>query len=321
MKNNILFVIDKWTDHNPNNGLTFFHDKLFATFKQNYSSEQMNIVHYDEVHLEHATHIDKILEKICKKLKPTVMIVGIHAALPPNIPSMDVLKKCKEHIDKMCFVWPDLNNQQFYSNVERYNNVADLHIALAYEKTFVADKLLWLWSPENPKLYFPLEESKKDIPISFIGSVRYGDRQQYLSHVVENKIPIVVQGGQRENFLSPEQYANLIRRSKITINFSSSPGSDHQVKGRVFEALASNTLLLESANEKTRQLLIPGKHYVEFTTPLDLVQKIDYFSRNDAERIKIANEGYEEYKKKYTATEFWKLLFDKLKVDMVNNNE
>ena len=320
MKNNILFVIDKWTDHNPNNGLTFFHDKLFATFKQNYSSEQMNIVHYDEVALEHNTHVDKVLERVCKKIKPSVMIVGCHYG-SPLAPTVDILGRCKEYIGKMCFIWPDINNNYFYSNIEKYNVVADLHVALAHEKTIIANNLLWLWSTENPKLYYPIEEKDKDIPVSFIGSVRYSDRQQYLSHVMSSRIPITVRGGQRENFLSPEQYANFILKSKITINFSSSPGSDHQVKGRVFEALASKTLLLESANEKTRQLLTPGKHYVEFTTPLDLVQKIDYFSRNDAERIKIANEGHEEYKKKYTATEFWKLLFDRLKVDMVNNNE
>ncbi len=125
-----------------------------------------------------------------------------------------------------------------------------------------------------------------------------------------------MRGGQREEKLSPHQYAELIRRTKIGLNFSLSPAMFHQTKGRVFEILASGSMLLEFKNPATESLLTNGVDYVDFNSSHELIDKIRYYVEHEDERLKIANQGYETYQKKYTAQIFWDTIMDRIKNDI-----
>jgi spore maturation protein CgeB len=127
-----------------------------------------------------------------------------------------------------------------------------------------------------------------------------------LSFVAQNCPELKVSGGQRESKLTPEQYASIIRRSKIGINFSLSPTMMfHQLKGRTFEYIMSYSLLLESKNPSIEDFFVPGEHYVEFESQQDLLDKIKYYLENEKERLKIVENGYNHFRNNYTAEIYW----------------
>jgi len=125
-------------------------------------------------------------------------------------------------------------------------------------------------------------------------------------------VEIHIGGGQREEGLSAGRYAELMRHSKISINFPQGPDGYDQCKGRVWEILATKSLLLERKNDAIKNFLIPNVHYVEFENEEDLVEKIQYYLDNEKERSYIAQKGYDVYKKKYNATTFWGAIMEKV---------
>jgi spore maturation protein CgeB len=99
----------------------------------------------------------------------------------------------------------------------------------------------------------------------------------------------------------------------MCINFpeSAKPGFD-QIKGRVFETLASNSLLLERKNSITPRYLKPGVHYVEYEDQFDLLDKINYYSLHTEERDSIARNGKELYESAYNPKIFWDTITNRL---------
>ena len=89
-------------------------------------------------------------------------------------------------------------------------------------------------------------------------------------------------------------------------------GNFQQIKGRVFEVLASNSMLLEKENEATKKLFIPGVDYVEFSTQDDFIDKVKYYLSRPEEVKKIALSGHNSYNEKYTAKMFWTAILNKI---------
>ena len=95
-------------------------------------------------------------------------------------------------------------------------------------------------------------------------------------------LDIYISTNQKANFLTHIEYANILNRSKISINFSKSVHFD-QLKGRIWEILLSGSLLLETKNTQTDTLLVDGKEYVSFTNEENMINKIRYYLMNDVE--------------------------------------
>jgi hypothetical protein len=226
---------------------------------------------------------------------------------------MKTYKEIKRRGIKLVFVWPD--TREWIPQVIQNLDIADLHISWACEDDDnrpICSNHVWMWTPEDPALYF---NDVKTIDVSFIGSLNgYRNvRLNYINYLRGNGIPVIVSGGQREHKLDADSYAKQIRTSKININFSESAYPNiHQCKGRVFETMASNSLLLESENVATRRKAVPGVHYIEFKSEIDLKEKILYFLNNSTERNDIAERGYNLYNQKYTAGVYWKTIFERI---------
>lgn len=305
----VLFVTEKWCDGNPEMGLTNHYHNLFGALKSTGLAE-IAMAHYDEIQYNTGTHFDFHAKRIMDEHTPDVMVVS-HWGTNYLNPSMKTYREAKKRGIKLVFTWPD--TREWVLDSIKSLDIADLHVSWACEGDEpLCDKHVWLWTPEDPTLYF---DDTKTTGVSFIGSCNgYRNvRVNYINYLLNNNIPIVVSGGQREHKLNAEEYARKIRTSKININFSESayPGI-HQCKGRVFESLASNSLLLESQNVATRRKLTPGVHYVEFTSEIDLKDKIQYYLKNVAEREGISKCGYEYFHQNYTPTAYWNIVFSRI---------
>lgn len=179
----------------------------------------------------------------------------------------------------------------------------------------------------SPDIFFwqPVE---KDINVSFLGSrsAFYQSRREYLAYLKyylsRRNIDFVVAGGQlpeeQENgeALDINLYAGLLRRSKITLNFSRTIGDACQLKGRVFEALACRTLLLEEENPNTRLLFEEGVDYRAFFGKEDLFNKIIYYLDHHEEREAMALSGWKKVNELWNARNLWGYVFEKLGFDI-----
>lgn len=305
----ILFVTEKWCDAQPSKGLTNSYHNLFKTYENVYPNSHFDIVHFDEYSLMKKKHIDDFLIKIVKNKKPEIVIFSLLHKSHLN-PSDRSYSAIKEQGCKTIFIWADIGPDWGIPMIDDLNQkgFSDLHVCWAREKNINKkySNLLWLWTPEDDHLYYPSEE-EQDIPMSFLGSKdrRYEERIHYLNYLKDNEIDCYVGGGQRESKLSPRAYADIIRRSKITLNFPRCTNGYDQLKGRVLEALASKSLVFERKNDVTSEILKPGTHYVEYTSPQDLIEKYHYYLENEEERSRIVQNGYEIYREKYNAKNFW----------------
>ncbi len=311
-KHKVLFISEKWCDANPNMGLTNNYHNLFATFKNAYPNNDFNVLHFDEYALTNMKHVDNIIPKVCEKLKPDYVIFSLlgNSHLNPSKESYEQFKKINS---KLIFIWPDVSNNWGIPQITgELKPFADLHVSFGCESNLEEENLLELWAPQDEKLYYPTDE--QDINVSFLGSINNQERQLYLFYLLNAGVNVIIKGGQRAEKLTPETYASFIRKSKISLNFPSNANGFDQCKGRVWEILASKSLLMERKNKATRGMLGEAGHcYIDYENEADLKNKVEYYLSHEEERKKIAEEGYKWYLRRYSSKQFWKEVF--IKVD------
>ena len=316
-KNNpkVLFVTEKWCDADPNKGINNNYHNLFKTFNNVFPESKFNIIHLDEYTAIKKKHIDTFLPTLVDRVEPDVVVFSLLGK--SNLNPTDVsYTHIKEKGAKTVFMWPDVFDGWGIPQIEELNQkeFADLHVCWGSEKNTKKeyDNLIWLWAPQDETMYYPADEDEKTIDVSFLGSPRYFERQRYLTHLLTNGVQVHIGGGQREEGLPAAKYAELMRQSKISLNFPEGPEGNDQCKGRVWEVLATKSLLLERKNNAIENFLTAGEHYVEFENEQDLVEKIKYYLDNEEERCYIANNGHSVYKEKYNAIVFWNTIMENL---------
>jgi hypothetical protein len=123
--------------------------------------------------------------------------------------------------------------------------------------------------------------------------------------------------------MAPIDYANLLRRSLVTISFSSAITFQH-LTGRTIEAAMCGAMVLESENGETPELLDPYADYVPFKEPFhytgagqigfqdgDLAEKaLHYAYQKPEETQKIAESGRRKVAERCDGREFWTKLFN-----------
>lgn len=308
---NILFITEKWCDANPFYGLTNSYHNIFGSFKRSSfdSKHKVDIIHYDECMVKKNIHIDVYRDKIWDKFKPDLIVCTLLGNSPMN-PSKEFFRFFKEKGTKNVFIWPDIGAGWGINQISEFCDVTYKNIAWASEKNIKAENLEWLWTPEDPSLFYFDEKQEKDIDICFLGTVHNNERYSYISQLQSSNLGnVLISGGQRSAKLSETQYAECTRRSKIIVNFPFSPSGGDQLKGRVFESTACGGLLLERKNEKTSEFYNEDE-YVSYTTPEDLIEKCRFYLNNDEERKKIALKGWQKYNSCYSAEHYWKKFFD-----------
>ncbi len=307
-KRNVLICNELWCDGLPDKNRTNSEHNLIKTFDATQFNYNLHTLHIDEAVVVYKSHIDNVIVDYCKNYNIEIVIFSLIGGSSYN-PSFSTYQKLKEMGIYICFMWPDAT-----FDINNYG-VADLHI-LWDRSDLVEDnpKILPLFVPQDQSQFYKQEQ---DIPISFVGSVdKYPDRQFFVSNLKQIFPEMTICGGQREDKLTPAQYSEIVRRSMIGLNFSMSRARFFQVKGRVYEILASGSMLLEFKNRHTANLLKPNVDYVEFGDLKELVEKTVYYLKNPKERETIAANGHKKYQNLYTAKIFWNTIFTRIEKEL-----
>jgi len=149
----------------------------------------------------------------------------------------------------------------------------------------------WLPFAADPKTNFLIKNEKKEYDIGFVGGTRNEKRGKILENLARRfKI------NNFRKFYSVEEMNKVYNRSKIVFNMP----RRGELNMRVFEAMASGSMLLTSDFWGREEIFKDKKHLVVFNNEKDLVEKIEYYLSNPEERKRIAEEGRKEILAKHT---------------------
>ena len=192
------------------------------------------------------------------------------------------------------------------------------------------EKCLRLFEPRDAALFTCSENDKRDIPISFVGTtLNRLDRSLNLAFLWGRGLMYCKTGGYREAGLSIADYVNILRRSVVTINFTSAVTFQH-ITGRTIEAALCGAMLLESENDETPELLDPYADYVPFQEPFhwldngqiglqdggDFFDKaLHYAYKKPEDARKIAENGRKKVLEGCDGREFWAKLFEAVEIN------
>ena len=315
----ILLITEKWCDCNPVMGITNSEHNLLGPLKSSDLATYKQF-HFDEYYYEHQKSGDIALIELCLKCKPDLIILTwwpgkIFSSYNPKLETLRIISA--DFKIPIVAIWFDSVLSKVMAIAEailplvRFNVLLDSTVSYL-DKTKFPEKYLPLWTPQNPKL-FHNPNLTRDIDICFLGSTYgYADRLLGITALKNSGINVYQAGGQRESRLTPEEYAEILMRSKIVLNFSYARFNNLvQAKGRIFEATLCGAMLLESANSETAKWFKPMYDYVPFEDETDLVKKARYYIANDEERLTIAQRGHHKALANYTGEIFWRTILDK----------
>jgi hypothetical protein len=209
----------------------------------------------------------------------------------------------------------DVWGTQWTQIVSYWSIVADRIIHLAPDKPDFQnysfhDKLCSTAYPVNRKNFFP--ESTKTADLSFFGSHAYL-RPFWLTAALRtaNRLGMttnVCLHMRTHDCPTMKEYAEILRRSRIVLNFSSRDSGAKAMTGRAWQVLNSGVLLLEEYNSEIEDFFVPFIHYVPFENAVQFQNMIEFFHKNPVERAVITRASSEFCVEHYSDTKIWSRL-------------
>jgi hypothetical protein len=314
-----LLILRNNTYANKSNQLSTEVFHLDNTLKSS-GLASFDILTYEELHLSPLSDFQLI--KKCQELRPDAVILSSWWHTLKNHPSEHAIQFIRKKLNiPVVSIWWDTCSTSFGEALRPLMEVFDVHVVIDNPNMFCLDKnstygdrFINLWPPQDAGL-FHSQTGTRDVPVAFLGQISAyrSYRGEVLNHLLQNNIPGKFLTQNREAQVSHAEYANFMRNSKISLNFSQSVDCN-QLKSRVFEIIFSGALLMESENEQTSKMFTPMKDYVSFQSKEDLAEKIRYYLNHEDELTQIAEQGLKTAFEKYNSNRFWELLLKKLKL-------
>ena len=166
----------------------------------------------------------------------------------------------------------------------------------------------------SPVLDFmdPLPTEKKEFNVSFVGDCEKADRSCYINFLRDNGIDVATFGrGSKNEFVSREEFLNIISKSKINLNFTKTVvpkeilrrepwrANIRQLKARTIETSKMKSFCLSEYSEDLGRVYSIGSEMDVFRDRDELLVKVKYYLKNDAEREDMASRAFDRSKKEY----------------------
>ena len=314
IKPSVLFVLDKWCASNPDFGISEWESNLWGSLESS-GLATCQTFHFDEYYYLYQQAGDDALVRKCIDCKPDLVCLVIYRfpGFDFNVPTLQTLEIIRHQLNiPMIAIWGDLQDPQQVEISKMVLPFVDFNVCTASSTAVLRiaqpRKYTYFWVPKDAR-YFYNPGIERDIPMSYVGSSR-PERLTAIDFLHKSGIDTYQTGGEREQNISTEQYAQILMRSKITLSFARS-GYSHVTNARVFEATMCGAMLLEQESFETAKLFIPFVDYVPYLSYKDLAEKAKYYLEHDYERQEIANRGCKKAQEHYSANRFWKLVLNR----------
>lgn len=189
--------------------------------------------------------------------------------------------------------------ESFSSVVCKYFHVCstpEVHYIERFKQRGYNNILLGFW--HGNKDFYP-QESMKSYDIGFCGQLNY-DRRENIEYLKNNNLQVASFHG-----LTHEKMFQKISEFKIGINFSKNYNGRSpvlQMKGRMVEVPAANTLLLTEYAPGLETHFEIDREIVTFKTPDEMLQKTRYLVKNPKLVATISKNGHERFLKEHEST-------------------
>ena len=306
-KPHILFVTERYADFNPaweSNS----HHNLFGSLECSGLADYSNFFLEDNIH-----HLDDRLMTYHRRLCPDLTVITI-------LPSPGFVNNPTERAfadiasrGPIVFIWFDAIVKYILDRASHLSQYSVLQVLLDNPFFIPNDKFIHLWTPQDTRIYND-PGLKRDIDVSFVGSMSgYHDRMDSMAYLTcRLKAHVQSDGGQREKGLTPQEYAKVMQRSKISLSFSRNRGGSYQqTKGRIWEVTLCGAALMEDINQGTNQWFEPFKDYVPFTSKEDLVDKTKYYLENPDKLAEMASNGKKKSEMYYSPKNWWSTVLNR----------
>ena len=333
MKPRVLFITEKWIDGDPRNYESPYEACLIGPLEA-YGTGEAVCFYYDEFWSDIAFPTEKnrealevAIEKKIKEAAPDLIIVTHILQWQTKTARPEFWANVVRHVGvPVVPVWVE-SSPDVIREAERFRphvsfSVVTCHPTLHLKYTQDPEHYLFAVEPRDPRVFnddFRIDNpyitegareetirGLRNIPISFIGTtLRRQDRIVLLANLWANGVPVFKAGGKEGGNLTTPEYADLLRRSKMTISTTADGFGVHRYTGRATEAMLCGAMLFESANDLTSRDFVPMRDYVPFDDPVDLIKKYLWYSEHDGERRKIAESGMRAAREKRTGKVFW----------------
>ncbi len=233
-------------------------------------------------------------------------------------PHMVVLGHCKnisnETLAEIRKIVPGV--RMMYRNVDPLHskdNLADIRQRVGQVEgifiTTAGDDLAQFSHPNTKVCFFPnpvdpalevmqaFANPNADIDFLFLGSVlrdQYDHRQDTVHYIMRNAgdLKLHIGGaGVNDGKVFGAAYYDLLGRSKMGLCMNKTESFYLYASGRMSQYMASGMLGFIPEGPRFEDIL-GNDSFVSYKTDEELVDKIKYYAKNDAERVKIASTGY-----------------------------
>ncbi len=228
---NILFVTEKYCEkHKPRDASNYtnsFHNLFETAEEMGFAQQHMWL---DDLYLD---TIDEQLESVLQDFELPSHIFysyyGCDYSMNPSVATIAYIKYKYPDV-KQVHIWWDASHPCIQQQVKDLALFTDLQINVdGTDLSHLADNTFFAGCPQSPRLF---KKDKQDIDISFVGRTEhYHDRCEHLGYVVEHGLNVNIAGGRTQQNLTPDDYAKIVRGSKININFNRTPHGFLQIKG------------------------------------------------------------------------------------------
>jgi len=259
--------------------------------------------------------------KLIKNEKPDYIILN----LINNVFNIDALFRIKEVLPKIkIIIWygdddTEFENRSRYTSlISDYNLIVQKDYIGSYKKDGIKNSFFIAGS--NPYSFKPFNLEKL-YDVTFIG-VPKEDRYNFIKHLLNNKVNIRLFGYGWEKFpelkntyggvLTNKEIVKVINQTKINLCFVKNSFGNPHIKGRIFEIGLCKSFLLTEFYKTLNSIFKKDKEIVMFKDKEDLLDKINYYLKNEEEREKIASAMYSKILSKYTLEKEFDTLFNKV---------
>lgn len=320
---NVLIVTEQYCDANPAAGPTNAESMIVGAIECANLPVKLKHFYYDQLSIHRGKEeMVKLLLQDIEVFNPEIIIynpMGGGEGLRLNPPGEVINDLRKKGIKVYEHIWDSTGREGeiMQVNTAFADLVGVIDQDISPHSVFQDPRVIQAWSAIDNREFFD-KRMKRDYDVCFVGSVdpagvRWPQRARMINYLQAQGVQVKVRGGQRTDRLEWSEYAEILCRSKISLSISkNSPLGTSQLKGRVFESMACGAMLLEDDGDQTRKFFEPGKEWVMFTSPDDMVEKAIYYLRHPAEREAIALAGRLKLEDKYSAKVMWSMIFDRL---------
>jgi|SRR3989344_4525766 len=299
------------------------YDNWFSVLKKSFKE----VINFDRkwtrIYLGE-TQSNKLFLKVFEKEKPDFVSFG----MTYSVQDFDVLLKMREIYPRTKIFTFFADDDILFDNFSRYS-------ALFYDFSFVdqikyvskykeeAIKSIFPFTIINTDFFKPLN-IKKEYDVVFIGVPKgsLSGRYEYIKFLKDNGVKLRLFGWVWGNYpefkdiyggpLETKEMVKVINQSKIYLCLSKNDYGQPHFTGKFFEGAACKTFVLTEYCKDYLDLFQEGKDMVMFKDKEDLLQKINYYLKNDSKRDKIAENAYQKISRRYNLYEETKEVFKKV---------